>query len=204
MKVSVEPDEIRVVYSVSFGPLAALLVRREMDSDRSRTISAEEARAGAADLQDRVSSALRLEIGGHAASARWAEPFFEGVEGALRTDPFTIEMTARVAVLAGEESLFVLEDRFTDRHIERSTYAAVATPPAAIVACGPRRNPRSRESAVMLRETGEPVIHVYAVRLRTPAPPGPKVPVWLMAGGVAAVVLLVGGMLVVRRWRRTR
>jgi hypothetical protein len=200
----VRGDRVRIVDSLSFGALSALLVRRDMDRDHSRRIAPDEARAWVEKLAKDLRAATRYALDRRPAHAAAAPPFFDGADGMLRTDPFTIELGQSVRIAAGRTQTLTVTDRFAMRAMERTVIAAEAVPPAVLLAAGPRAAPRSLERTAMWilgRDAPDP--RVFAVRFQTPAPPRqPFSWKWPALGAAALAVASVAVALAIRARRR--
>lgn len=190
MKLVAEEGRVRVVYSLSYGPMGAASARQRMDANRDGRLSAAETSAAARALGDRLASEVAVSVDGDPVALRWDPPFVGPPSGPVDTSPLTIELSA-VVELEGGESLVRLVDLPTLEDIERSDYGFEARPPAELLASGAGDAPSAQERLVSFldRRTSGP--RVVSARVRLPG--GTFGGRWAWIGAVAAVVLVLGG-----------
>jgi len=201
VKLVAEESGLRVVYSLSYGPIGAAGARRTMDKDHDGRLSAAESMAGARALGERIAREAHLRVDGTATPLAWAAPFIAPPKGPVDTSPLTIELTATVA-LGGGQTLVTLDDVPALDGVERSDYAFEAKAPAELLASGQGDEPNGQERLVSFldrRASGRRTVSML-VRL-----PGASRTWIFIVAGVALGVGVLGGVVfrIVRR-RRVR
>ena len=190
VKLVAEGGGLRVVYSLSYGPIGAAAVRRSMDADHDGRLTPAESAAGARALGDRIAREGHLRVDGTATPLVWATPFVAPNRGAVDTSPLTIELSANV-VLGGGETTVSFEDVPALDGVERSDYAFEARMPAELLASGQGDEPTGKERLVSFLDRRAQGRRVVSMRVRLPATSGTWG--WLGAGlafGVGLVGLL--------------
>ncbi len=190
MKLVAEEGRLRVVYSLSYGPMGAASARQRMDENRDGRLTAAETTAAARALGERLAREVGLTVDGDRVALRWDSPFVGPPSGPVDTSPLTIELSATVE-LAGGESLVRLVDLPTLDDIERSDYGFEARPPAELLASGAGDAPSAQERLVSFLDRRTHGPRVVSARVRLPG--GTLGGRWWWIGGVAAVILVLGG-----------
>lgn len=200
MKLVGEAAAVRLVYSMSYGPSAALAVRRRMDADRNGRITAAESRAEAARVGRRIAVDLRVEVDGDRVPIEWGIPFVGPATGTLDPSPLTIELQATVPLDPGEHAVSLVDVGLDD--VDRTDYGFDASAPAVLVASGEGASPAGTERLVsFLERTGGVTERRVTARFRLP---GSATSPWPIAAAGTAVVLVSCAVLLVRRARRRK
>jgi hypothetical protein len=194
VKLVAEEGRLRVVYSLSYGPMGAAQERQRMDENEDGRLTAAETSAAARALGARLSDGAKLTVDGEPVELHWDAPFVAPAAGPIDTSPLTIELSASVDLPGGESHV-----RFVDLpslpNVERSDYAFEAREPAELLASGSGDAPAARERLVSFLDRRASGPRVVALHVRLPGGGMPRL-AWIVLG--VAIVGLVGGALI---WR---
>jgi hypothetical protein len=196
VKLVAEDGRLRVVYSVSYGPMGAADARQRMDANRDGRLTVTEAKAGARALGARLAREARLTVDGDPVALRWDEVFVGPPSGPVDTSPLTIELSAAVELPDGE-SVVRLVDVPTLENVERSDYGFEARPPAELLASGSGDTPSAQERLVSFLDRRARGPRVVSARVRLPV--GASRTAWIAAGASAALIVAGVGVWFVRR-----
>jgi hypothetical protein len=202
VKLVFEEGHLRLVYSVSYGPIGAARARQGMDENRDGRLTTAETRAAARSLGARIVRAARLSVDGAPVSLAFGEPFVGPAAGPVDTSPLTIELSATVELPAGE-SLVRLSDLPELDGVERSDYAFEARAPVELLASGSGDDASGSERLVSFLDRRARGPRVLTARVRLPGTrlPGTHA---IAAGAALAVLIGVGGVWWARRRSRRR
>lgn len=195
VKLVAEGGQLRVVYSLAYGPIGAAMVRRSMDTNRDGRLTGGETLAGAVALAKRISKGARLTVGGAEMPLEWDRPFVAPAGGAVDASPLTIELSVAVP-LEGGETVVLLEDLPNLEGIERSDYAFEAKPPADLLASGEGQTPTGQERLISMldrRATGGR--RLVSMRVRLPGATHGILGIVAFAAGTLAAGMLTGWLL---------
>lgn len=196
VKLVAEDGGLRVVYSVSYGPMGAAAARQRMDANHDGRLTAAETKAGARALGARLAREARLTVDAEPVPLRWGEPFVGPPSGPVDTSPLTIELSAAVE-LPGGESVVQLVDVPTLENVERSDYGFEARPPAELLASGSGAAPSAQERLVSFLDRRSRGPRVVSARVRLPVRVTRAA--WIAACGVAALLVVGVGLWLARR-----
>lgn len=197
VKLVAEDGRLRLVYSLSYGPVGAADARQGMDANHDGRLTAAESKAAAEALAARLSREVHLAVDGAPVVLRWQEPFVGPPSGPIDTSPLTVELSANVPLEPGE-SIVKLVDVPELENIERSDYGFEARPPAELLASGQGDAPTAQERLVSFLDRRSHGRRLLTVRVKLPGER--RRTRW--AAVVAGVVLVVSGGIALLARRR--
>ena len=142
LKLEVSPKGLRLVVSLTLGPVAATRWLRAADTNGDGKVSEAEAEASMKRWTEALDRELPVEIDGKGVKLRWTNPFLDPI-GEIDGRPATVEMTG-LAALDGGRHHIVLRDKMLQEAFDRTDVAIEAVPPARLLAAGPGERPDER------------------------------------------------------------
>lgn len=103
IKLTAMTDRVRLAYTILYGPLPAVLARRQADANGDQRIDAREGDAFAAGRAAAVTEQLRVEIDGAAVPVDFVDVIAGLDDGLVTTAPFAVDLVAYLPVAAGRQ-----------------------------------------------------------------------------------------------------
>ncbi len=142
LKLEVSPKRLRLVVSLTLGPVAATRWLRAADTNGDGKVSEAEAEASMKRWTEALDRELPVEIDGKGVKLRWASPFLDPI-GEIDGRPVTVEMTGLVHLDGGRHHI-VLRDKMLQEAFDRTDVAIEARPPVRLLAAGAGERPSER------------------------------------------------------------
>ncbi len=150
LKLEVQPGGVRLVVSLTLGPVAADRWLRTADTDGDDSVSEQEAAAFMKRWAEALARELPLEVDGEVRALRWQQPFMDPI-GPIEGRPITVEMVGRAPLDGGRHHVLV-RDKMLKEAFDRTDVALEVRPPVRMLAAGPGEAPSERLRRFAVRQ----------------------------------------------------
>jgi hypothetical protein len=112
-KITPMADRVRVAYTIFFGRLPGMQIRRRMDLNHDGQLSGSEAQKFAEQIATELRKSVSADLGESGSEIRWKEPAIGIGTPNISGGPFSVDLvgTLCLAEQAGQEHRFVFRDR---------------------------------------------------------------------------------------------